>query len=743
MELSGAAGHDGREGDGREVSGAPGISAGGLSALVWQARTLDEVLRSAQHAGFEQPEGEAEPELVRRWRAAYSGNDLAAFRRRLAWDGLELADVAAAARAVRVDRPEETEDLPAWVRGLTAALSRGRQEGPELTRRGLPAPLAEGWHEGPPPFAELWAPFVYLAREDVERRMGGDTRPLECGAFAALERYLLLQLASVAELVLYEEFEAARAAHGPGSGAHGREVYAVFLADMFEGGLGRVLARRAALARRVWRLLSTWVTTTAELLERLRRDLPAITETLCDGVPPGGVVEIAPGLSDRHEGGRQVSVLRFRSGSAVVYKPRDVSIEVAFQELLRWLSEAGLQDVPPPLRMLGCEGYGWAELVERGSLPSQEALRRYHRRAGGLVCLAHLLGAADLHMDNVIATVDGPVLVDAEALLQPPGLARLLDEGSAREGVGQPEKEVCIATGLVTFPVLDPYGDPYEIGGLTGSGGYLTDPAHRVWRSVNSDTMRWDRVEARAPGMANLPLLEGEECLPFQFADALCEGFEAAYHFLTGRRAALLAEGGQLTGFAHVASRVVLRPSALYVAVLRRLATPRFQSEGIDAGFLIDSLNTVFKSATSRPVLWPLVAGERTTLEGLDVPRFTVRTDSTDVTGPDGSTATGGLRRTAFAAMVDRIRGLGETDLVRQVEVLRRSLGAAALRHALARSEPPAAAPSVPGAALGPPMRAPESVLLEWAAEAGERIASGLAEALSVSEAEPGLRPFY
>jgi type 2 lantibiotic biosynthesis protein LanM len=714
-----------------------------LAALAWRAQTLDEVLAE----GSPRPRRPVETvppaaEVVRSWKAAFAGGDDAAFRRRLRWDGTSEARVLGAL-STHAAGPGHPEEPPAWVVELAGALEGPNGRGDRAVREGVPPRLARGWPEHLPPFAELWVPVVDLAAESVRERLGGEPSWVAPAGFASLERQLLLQLSSLAELVLFDRFAAFRERVTDKTRAEGRVAYAAFLAEMVRGGLERVLAAYPALARRLWRMASTWVESSAEMLGRLRHDLPAIAAVLCGGSRPGTVVEISPGLSDRHEGGRQVAALYFESGAAIVYKPRDVGVESAFQQLLRWLAASGMRFVPPPMRMLARAGYGWTELVAHTPLASHDALRDYYRRAGALVCLTHVLGGADLHMDNVVACPEGPVLVDGEALLQPPDLWRLLDEGGGRGSAWDHGGVLCTATGLVTFPVLDPRGEPYEIGGLSGAGGYLTDRAQRVWREVNTDAMRWEEVEARSPGMANLPLFDGDERLPYPFGGELAEGFEEAYRFLISHRGEMLREDGPLAPFAGQTSRVVLRPSSLYVRVLSRLALPRFQRRGLDAGVLIDSLNAVFRNARRRPTLWPLVAAERTALEGLDVPRYTIATDGTGVSGPGGVAIPSCLPGAGLVAAAERIRALDGSDLARQLRGLRRALGAAALRHTGASSASSAAAPI--GAVLEGLAASTTGgmELLDVAKELAAGMASEIEAGAGGTAASRGIRRFY
>ena len=69
--------------------------------------------------------------------------------------------------------------------------------------------------------------------------------------------------------------------------------------------------------------------------------------------------------------------------------------------------------------MLDRGDYGWVEFVEQEACASVAEVRAYFALAGGLVCLTHVLRGSDLHMENVIATRRGPVLIDLEMLLQP------------------------------------------------------------------------------------------------------------------------------------------------------------------------------------------------------------------------------------------------------------------------------------------------------------------------------------
>src|SRR5690606_14648637 len=162
---------------------------------------------------------------------------------------------------------------------------------------------------------------------------------------------------------------------------------------------------------------------------------------LAGGADPGLLVHIDTALSDPHHGRRRVAILWFESGLRVVYKPRGIGVEAAFGQLLAWLNN-GLDAPLRVLRTLDRETHGWVEHAAPSPAFGLEEAVRYFRRAGALMCVTSVLGARDLHRDNLVATTGGPVLVDLELLLQP-------DRPTADAlASGEAESASCLSTGM-------------------------------------------------------------------------------------------------------------------------------------------------------------------------------------------------------------------------------------------------------------------------------------------------------
>lgn len=636
-----------------------------MAAIAARARHLDERLLETS-AGDGRGTGEAlvgDPfvaEAWRRWCRAFAQGSEEALRRRLAWDGFD----AAAARRALASRSDAFRDLPAWTGLLARALALGSEMQRELGDRRRSAE-PELFEEPPPPFVDLCVPFLRGARERVDA--GRLRRTLAPPALAAFERDLLGELSAASALAFYDRFAALRRRRRRGS-------YAAFVAEMLDGGMCRLFEESSLLARQLTALAATWAEALDELLERLERDAAAIQQAFGWARPPGPMVAAEPSLSERHDGGRRVTKLVFAAGHALIYKPRDVGLEAAYQGFLAWIAERGFEHPPPRLEVLPRDGYGWVEEAVQSPARSAPDVAAYYAKGGALLALAYVLNASDLHMDNVVATAAGPVVVDAETFCQP---RRAASRPAARTAIERARDELeasVLSSGLLSFHQADPMGRIYDAGGLAGRGGHLVPTLARTWSGAGTDDLRPAESPVRGAAMANVLELDGEVQDPADHAGALAGGCGAMLRFLAAHRGELLAPQGPLADFGGKPTRLVFRSSNLYALILQRLTTPRFQGHGLAGSFLVESLARPFRATEHRPQLWPLIVAERRSLQNLDVPRFTLGTGDVELEAA-GETVGGMFVRSGLEVVRERLAALDEARVEEQVAILRAALG--------------------------------------------------------------------
>jgi lantibiotic modifying enzyme len=620
--------------------------------------------------------------ITEAWTRAYAPGNPAALLRRLAWDDL---DPDAVRRALATADPEIPDSAAAWTSWIDRYLAACLEP-----NGGIDANRAEA------PFVDVLWPALQAASRELETRTSLRSRArLAPAAVRELGFQLLKDLTAHCELALLDAFR-----HQEGSATEdpsSRDRYQRFVRSMRTGGLARLFEAHPVLARHVSLLLEAWVTTSAELLTRLDADVAAIEEAF--GAAAERVIDIAPALSDPHNGRRRVVKLTFESGLVLLYKPRDLRLDQVFAEFLVELAALGLSPAPSAAATLPCDGYGWVEFVAREDIPGREHAADWYRRAGALLCIAHLLRGRDLHMENVVATARGPVLIDLELLLQPVSAREQAGSGSAPDGTQRPAGASCLTTGFVSDLHTSAEGTLFDVGGLRGDGEGRTPVNRRVWTGLGSDAISYTtRPEFRIDPL-NRPVCGGEPLAAEDHVDDILAGFEGAYRLIHRRREEIVRPGGALDRFAGRTTRVIGRPTDQYAAMLHLLAAPRYQQSGVLRSVTLDALNRAFVTADTKPPLWPLAQEERQDLERLDVPVFHARTDERAVYHGTRQVVPEQFAASGLDAARQRIASMDDADMDVQLSALQRALW----DPLDARFETPLVLPSPPHGTSLPP----------------------------------------
>ncbi|MFN7916627.1 MAG: type 2 lanthipeptide synthetase LanM family protein [Vicinamibacterales bacterium] len=631
--------------------------------LSWNAATLDE--RLAFVRATPRPAGpDARPtgagDALEPWARACTGGDVPAFLRRLAWDDVEPA----AARAAMAATVPDGFPIAPWTQALPAVMA---------SMKASASANAAVWEQAvarlnvPAPFADIWLPVVLDASHAAFEQVPNGGRWFTDDARLALERHLAGVLSRVSELAVHGLF----VQHQPVNDTDGTTRYGTFVRAVLAAGGAPIFSAYPVLARHVVQIIRQWTDATLELARRLEEDGPALEALF--GAPATRVAEVRPGLSDRHHDGRQVMYVRFESGLALAYKPRDVALEHAYNETLAWMARAGLPAAPPALRILARETHGWVEWVEPAAAWTRTTAAEYFRQAGALVAAAYVFGGADLHSENLVASSRGPVLVDTEMLLQPSTRPAAPSDGGD-EAEPAATSDSCLLSGLVSAVVIDKGGNGFDVGGLQPAAPReLALPARR-WVHLRSDALALEPEAQVRPGLRNEVHVDDVVQRPETFAREICDGFAAACAFLHERRAELTAPGGVLASLAPCQVRVLFRPSDQYAAALYLTAAPRYQASGLARSLALETLYRVFVSEVERPRMWPLVAEERAALERLDVPRVTLRADSTSLRSASGVPVEGYYLRSGVQAMRERLAALTVQEQQVQLDLLRAAL---------------------------------------------------------------------
>src|SRR5512144_30385 len=619
-----------------------------LLNIVAAGSSLDERLAKGFLPGGAQTSETTVKARLDAWSQAVAQGDRNQFRQRLAWDSLGEDMVS---RVLSVAYLPENQALPRWADTLG-----------QVVRQAVHQPL-EGAGAGradtdvlslldarePFPFEELLAPFVLLAQRRCEAQAGESYHLLCDRAHIYLQRALLQTLTTYAVQTLYLEFCIYRGMDRSPWGRllevprpdDGRTRYQQFVERTRRSGFTALFREYTVLARLLCTITDLWVESTVEFLRRLAGDLPEIQRVFGSEGELGRVTSVQPSLSDPHRGRRQVLALAFASGCKVVYKPKDLGTEDVYYRLLGWLNDRG---APLPLRVLKvlnrCS-HGWVEFVEHEPCRDPQEARRYYERAGMLLCLIYVLEGTDCHYENIIASGEHPVLVDMETLMH--HRPRLQDEGNGARAQALANEQVAssvLHTGLLPrWQVLSDSQTAYDVSGLGATADQeLVVPTLR-WEHVNTDrmTLQYGPVKGGVP--ANGPTLDGAPLSLGEHTAEVVVGFQRMYRFLLDQRAALLSAESPLSELGRQQVRFVYRATHVYFSIAQRLLHPRYLRDGAERSIQLELLgrSVVPLEGPSRDRAkpshwWPVFAAERQAMERTDVPFFTARPSSRDLT---------------------------------------------------------------------------------------------------------------
>jgi type 2 lantibiotic biosynthesis protein LanM len=624
-----------------------------LSDAVARSRSLSTHLDPTEDVS---PPPEFDPdEFFAAWRDAFDSDE--EFRERL-----DLSDHTVESARARFEVADEArtddsaETIPLEFETAEQVVDRAVSADSEAVR-----PLHERREESP--FVHLVAPLVVGVSDGID--LETEFAP---AAVEALEDWLFERLTKVFQHPLFILFKAHQQVEHPDAefadATDSTAVYEEFVAAHRD--YEAVFEEYPVLLRLLGVVAEQWRGMVRRLDDRVAADRADLARAFADGADLGSVANVETLSNDPHGEGEIVLGVHFEHDCSVVYKPRSVSGEAAFGELLDWTNaRAEIPDLYAP-DVLDRGEYGWMEYVSHRACDSEAAVERYYERMGGLTALAFALGSRDFHHENLVAAGEQPVVVDQETALSPRHDASNAGSTTPSSLLG----DSVLDTLLVPFAQRTRGGD----GELVTSGlGDVADEERETkrpnFRHPNTDAMdlTFDAIH-RFDGR-NLPEFDGATREAAEYLDALKRGFREAATAVVAHRKDFLDPTGPLAAFEGAEIRYLFRPTGRYAS---KLAESRYASRlrsGLRRSLTFESLYGDAIPATDDRDSSRLVRAETAALRRATVPRFTVEATGRELR--DG-------RENSLGALVDespvaharrRISELDDRDVEAQLRL--------------------------------------------------------------------------
>jgi type 2 lantibiotic biosynthesis protein LanM len=447
----------------------------------------------------------------------------------------------------------------------------------------------------PLPFEDFYLPYVRDSSQKLQLLLSDrQLNLLSRVAYKSLERDLLVKMVALGTKTLSTEFDRYRESHSDLDKAailvsQDRAIYDRFIANLLSVETN-LFEKYPVLDLLLTTTSDLWIKSTQEFIDRLDADISLLAQTFANGSNLGQLQEIETALGDRHHDSRSVFALKFASGIEVIYKPKNLGLDVAFNELSIWCNRQNISLPFRPLIMLVREAsalpnrqeYGWQEVIKQQPCLDRSAVKNFYHRSGMMLSLLYMLGAKDCEHQNVIACGEYPLLIDADSLLCP-----------ALAGENDPERwfdDSVLRSGFL--PRWN--GDDFAANALDSSvlGNIFPKQtnATREWQFINTEGMHLVPKTTIVPAGKNAVILDGKTISPQSYLDEIVSGFEEMSQLIIDRRTTLISEESPLVAFANCKSRLLLRPAITYGAIVNRALEPQGLQENAEYRVLINRL---------------------------------------------------------------------------------------------------------------------------------------------------------
>lgn len=400
------------------------------------------------------------------------------------------------------------------------------------------------------------------------------------------------------------------------------------------------------------------------LIQRLKNDHLSIVKILCDGVEFYSPVEIKTSISDSHKEGETVAIISLDNGKKIVYKPRSLKAEKAYQNFVSELSSK-LAIKLKSIMVLDYKQYGWEEYIEAKSCSTLGELKRYYYRFGVLIFVNYILNANDLHVENVIAMGEYPMVVDAETILDN---KRAIDEETARNIINDIIHESVLYSGLLPYYRFGRKGKGVNMSAINGKGGAEYPILLPTIKDAGTSNMRYEYERPVSQENSNLAKLKNDFLEPSQFMEEICAGFSNAYRYMM-EHTEQIPKWVKL--FSDLEVRHLVQDTQRYSMLLHTSYHPYFMQDGKDRnlflGCLLKEYNKIQGSID-------VVKNEIHEMLHMDIPYFYLNTSQNSLFGASGIEIKNYFPCTSIERLNDKLNSLTFDEMEQQIRFIRIAL---------------------------------------------------------------------
>lgn len=258
--------------------------------------------------------------------------------------------------------------------------------------------------------------------------------------------------------------------------------------------------------------------------ERLSTDYVEIKKKFFNNIEVS-LDSVSVGSGDTHQNGKSVYQVKFDNKHKIVYKPRNLKIVSFYNNVLSKLNQ--FENILELKNYNGIykDDYAYEEFVTSVSMTNINQFSRYYQRFGQLLGLMYIISGRDLHMENIIASGEYPIVTDLETILQKDSKAAS-NYKTASEKAQSFVHISSLVSGMLPTKMTHLNVD---MSALSGGLVDATVPSQTI-SNVGTDTMKLVSGHVEIEKSNNLPMMSDKTISYQNFIDEIILGFENVYN---------------------------------------------------------------------------------------------------------------------------------------------------------------------------------------------------------------------
>ena len=398
-----------------------------------------------------------------------------------------------------------------------------------------------------------------------------------------------------------------------------------------------------------------------EIIENTSNEIISLEQKFNKGNPVGKIKKIELGAGDTHNSGKTVAKLVFSSDVKVIYKPRFLDLESKFSDFIDWINS---QEIENFKSLKSCTIHttndaGWMEFIEHNECNNEDEVKNFYMRTGQFLTLLYMFNAKDFHFENLIANGEHPILIDLETLLHPDMIIKDIEDKSADAEVLKIINDSVKTIALLPTQVINHKTERVlDVGGLCGETEQEAPFKSIYIKDFDSDEVRVEQGYGIIKPKENNPIINGTKVSSDKYVNEIKEGFTITYKWILSNKEMYVRKLKEL--FEHCLCRVVFRPTNVYCQLLSTSYHPDLLRNSTDRYVYLHRIGLIGNNKE-------IISSELKDMYDGDVPYFVTYVNENKILNGRDEELSSKYYRTTLDTILNKIEGISEKDLVRQI----------------------------------------------------------------------------